>query len=113
MRGDWQELNHQVTLFEKGGLLQQSSCSSSKLLHGGLRYLENREFRLVYEALHERDSWLARDIKYAQPIKLVVPIYSTSKRGRWLMGAGLYLYKLLAGKSSYSEFSWLSADTAC
>ena len=102
--------DHQVTLFEKGSLLQQSSCASSKLLHGGLRYLENKEFRLVREALHERDAWLSRNVKYAQPIKLVVPIYSDSKRGRWLMGAGLYLYKLLAGKSGYGEYRWLSAD---
>jgi glycerol-3-phosphate dehydrogenase len=101
---------HQVTLFEKDNLMQQTSRASSKLLHGGLRYLENREFRLVREALRERDAWFARDLKYIQPLRLVVPIYNSSRRGRWMMGAGLYLYKLLAGNSCYGDFRWLPAD---
>jgi glycerol-3-phosphate dehydrogenase len=46
--------HHDVTLFEKNTIISQTSSSSSKLLHGGLRYLENFEFRLVKEALRER-----------------------------------------------------------
>jgi len=44
---------HSITLFEKGEVMKQTSSASSKLLHGGLRYLENYEFRLVQEALKE------------------------------------------------------------
>lgn len=49
---------HSVTLFEKGEVMQQTSSAYSKLLHGGLRYLENFEFRLVKEALKERQRWI-------------------------------------------------------
>ncbi len=101
--------NHQVTLFEKGELMRQTSSASSKLLHGGLRYLENGEFRLVREALHERDSWLKRTPQFAQPLRIIIPIYRTSRRGLWLIRAGLYLYKFLAGNSIYRNFCWLSS----
>jgi len=50
--------HHDVTLFEKNTLMSQTSSASSKLLHGGLRYLENFEFRLVKEALRERQWWV-------------------------------------------------------
>jgi len=102
--------NHDVTLYEKGKVMQQTSRASSKLLHGGLRYLENFEFRLVKEALQERDDWFKRTPELAKPIAMVVPIYKESRRGRWLMGAGLSLYQLLAAKSDYNNVVWLSAD---
>jgi len=102
--------NHDVTLYEKGKIMQQTSCASSKLLHGGLRYLENFEFRLVKEALQERDNWFKRTPELAKPIAMVVPIYKESRRGRWLMGAGLSLYQLLTGRSDYNDVVWLSAD---
>lgn len=51
---------HQVTLFERDALMQATSSASSKLLHGGLRYLEQGEFRLVREALQERRWWLKK-----------------------------------------------------
>jgi glycerol-3-phosphate dehydrogenase len=49
---------HMVQLFEKNILMSQTSSASSKLLHGGLRYLENLEFRLVREGLQERQWWI-------------------------------------------------------
>ncbi len=101
---------HQVTLFERGALMQRTSRASSKLLHGGLRYLENFEFRLVREALRERDGWLRRVPSLAQPLRLVVPIYRNSRRGRWMVGAGLMLYRLLAPRSPYGDFLWLGRD---
>jgi len=101
----------EVTLYEKGKIMQQTSRSSSKLLHGGLRYLENFEFRLIKEALQERDEWFKRMPQFTKPIAMVVPIYKTSRRSRWMMGAGLSLYKLLAGRSDYNTVSWLNADS--
>ena len=101
---------HDVTLFERDDLMLRTSRSSSKLLHGGLRYLENFEFRLVREALRERDGWLARMPDLAKPLRLVVPIYGNSRRGRWIVGAGLLLYRLLAPRSRYGDFLWLSAE---
>jgi len=88
-------------LFRSDALMGATSRASSKLLHGGLRYLENREFRLVREALHERDGWLQRAPQHAHPIRLAYPIYKNGRRPRWMVGAGMRLYDLLAGRTSH------------
>lgn len=102
---------HEVDLYERGTLASQTSRTSSKLLHGGLRYLEQYQFRLVREALKERDAWLQRVPELTKPLRLVLPIYQGSQRKRWLVGAGLFLYDRLAGKSILPPAQWLSADT--
>jgi glycerol-3-phosphate dehydrogenase len=99
---------HNVCLYERHTLLHATSRSSSKLLHGGLRYLENGEFRLVREALRERDGWLRRNPQFAWPIRLIMPIYRNSRRNRLLVGAGLFLYDRLAGQNLLPKTSWLS-----
>ena len=98
---------HQVRLYERNKLMQATSCASSKLLHGGLRYLENGEFRLVREALRERDAWIQRAPALAKPLRLIMPIYKGSRRGRLTVGAGLYLYDHIAGKSHLPGARWL------
>ena len=95
--------HHDVTLFEKNTLMSQTSSASSKLLHGGLRYLENFEFRLVKEALKEREWWIAQAPQLAQPLKIFIPIYKQSRRPAWLYKIGLYLYDLFAGKQSIGK----------
>ena len=100
---------HAVEVFEQGSLMQATSRSSSKLLHGGLRYLENYEFRLVREALRERDAWLQRAPQLAQPLRLVLPIYRDSRRSRALVALGLFLYDHIAGRSILPRAQWLSA----
>lgn len=98
-----------VTLFERDKLMSHTSRSSSKLLHGGLRYLENYEFRLVREALKERDAWIGQATHFAKAIRLIVPVYKNSKRGRFVLGAGLFLYDHLIGKSVLPKSKWLDA----
>lgn len=105
-----QEQGHQVHLYERDRLMNATSSSSSKLLHGGLRYLENREFRLVREALRERDAWLQRVPALTNPLRLVLPIYADGRRPRWMMGVGLFLYDRLAGRSMLPPAKWLSAS---
>ena len=107
----WQlaKQNHQVRLYERDQLMYATSRSSSKLLHGGLRYLENREFRLVREALRERDAWIKRVPHLAKPLRLVIPIYQNSRRPSWMVGLGLFLYDHLAGKSDLPRATRLSA----
>lgn len=105
------EAGHEVDLYERGTLASQTSRASSKLLHGGLRYLEQYEFRLVREALKERDAWLQRVPDLTNPLRLVLPVYEDSQRNRWLIGAGLFLYDHLAGKSILPPAQWLSAET--
>lgn len=100
---------HQVRLYERNKLMQATSCASSKLLHGGLRYLENGEFRLVREALRERDAWIQRAPALTRPLRLVIPIYRGNRRSRYLVGAGLFLYDQLAGKSALPGARWHKA----
>lgn len=100
---------HSVRLYERNRLLAETSSRSSKLLHGGLRYLENLEFRLVREALRERDSWLARVPGLTRPLRLLLPIYRGGRRSRWLIRSGLFLYDSLAGRSALPAASWRTA----
>ncbi len=100
---------HQVSVYERDKLMHGTSCSSSKLLHGGLRYLENGEFRLVKEALREREAWLKRAPDLTQPLRMVMPIYKHSRRGRLMVGSGLFLYdRLLATNSTLPGMKWLN-----
>lgn len=104
------QAGHEVQLYERDTLVNATSRASSKLLHGGLRYLEQYEFRLVREALRERDAWLQRVPNLAKPLQLVMPIYRHSRRQRWLVGTGLFLYDKLAGKSMLPPAHWLTAE---
>lgn len=101
---------HDVTLFERGELMRETSARSSKLLHGGLRYLENAELRLVYESLHERSWWLEHCPELTQRITITLPFYRGSPRPRWMLGAGLWLYDTLAGSAGLGRHGWLNAD---
>lgn len=98
----------QVRVYERDKLMQATSGASSKLLHGGLRYLENAEFRLVREALRERDAWLQRAPEWAKPMRLIFPIYQNSRRGKLTISAGMFLYDYIAGRSLLPKARWLS-----
>ena len=69
-----------VLMVDKGDFCSGTSAASSHMLHGGIRYLENAEFRLVREALHERNRLLENAPHYAKPLKTSIPIFS------WLSG---------------------------
>lgn len=101
---------HAVTVYEQNTAMSATSQASSKLLHGGLRYLENFEFRLVKEALHERDAWLKAAPHLARPLQLLVPVYKKSRRSRWAYALGLKLYDLLASNSQMPRSKWHSRE---
>jgi glycerol-3-phosphate dehydrogenase len=84
-----------VVLFERSDLASGTSSASSKLIHGGLRYLEHREFRLVHEALAEREVLLGRAPHLIRPLRFVIPQVS-GMRSPLLMRLGLLLYDHLA-----------------
>ena len=84
-----------VLLVERGDLGGATSSSSSKLVHGGLRYLEHREFRLVREALAEREVLLRLAPHIVWPMRFVLP-HVRDMRPRWMLRAGLFLYDNLA-----------------
>ena len=95
---------YSVVLFEQKELAYGTSSRSSKLIHGGLRYLESFEISLVRESLRERELLikLAPDLVRRQ--SFFIPVYDTTKRGAWTMRAGLTLYSILAGLGKSVRF---------
>lgn len=105
-----------VLLVERGDLGSGTSAASSHMLHGGLRYLENGEFRLVNEALHERDRLLRNAPHYAKPLRTTIPVFRwfsgllnaplkfaglldrPGERGALAVKLGLTLYDFLVGR---------------
>ena len=97
---------YSVVLLEQYSTLAQGTSSrSSKLIHGGLRYLENFDFTLVAECLRERHYLLqnAPNLVKLQPV--YIPIYTHSKRPSWMIRAGLSLYAILGGLKEAARFS--------
>ncbi|WP_137863109.1 MULTISPECIES: glycerol-3-phosphate dehydrogenase [unclassified Sphingomonas] len=84
-----------VLLVEKDDLASHTSSASTKLIHGGLRYLESYEFRLVREALHERERLLEAAPHLIRPLTFVLP-HAHAVRPWWMVRLGLYLYDALA-----------------
>ena len=84
-----------VLLCEKGDLAEATSSSSTKLIHGGLRYLEYYEFRLVREALAERERLLKIAPHIIWPLRFVLP-HDKGLRPAWMLRVGLFLYDHLA-----------------
>jgi glycerol-3-phosphate dehydrogenase len=86
-----------VVLLEKGDLGGATSSASTKLIHGGLRYLEHREFRLVREALREREVLLQSAPHLVQPLRFVLP-HSEGQRPWPLLRLGIFLYDHMGGR---------------
>ena len=96
-------------LVERDDLGQHTSSASSKLIHGGLRYLEYYEFRLVREALKEREVLLHTAPHIVRPLRFVLP-RSKGMRPVWMIRAGLALYDLLAWGSSLPRSRRVAGD---
>jgi glycerol-3-phosphate dehydrogenase len=98
---------HRVLLLEQNALAHGSSSRSSKLVHGGLRYLESGQIRLVYESLRERAILLRVAPALVRLVPFHIPIYADTRRRVWQIGIGLSAYAALAGWSRASRFSRL------
>ena len=88
-----------VALVEKDDLASHTSSASTKLVHGGLRYLEQYEFRLVAESLREREVLLANAPHIIWPLRFVLP-HEASMRPKWMLRVGLALYDRLGGRKT-------------
>ncbi len=86
-----------VMLVEKDDLAARTSSASSKLIHGGLRYLEQLDFKLVRESLTERERLLRAAPHLVEPLQFVIPV-TPSGRASWKLRAGLFLYDHLGGR---------------
>ena len=89
-----------VLLLDKGDIGGGTSSWSTRLIHGGLRYLEHGEFRLVRESLRERSCLLNICPHLVRPIPLLVPVYKKARRGWWTIRAGMIAYDALSFNKS-------------
>jgi glycerol-3-phosphate dehydrogenase len=98
-----------VALCEKGDLSSGTSWASSKLIHGGLRYLEHYEFRLVRESLAEREVLLHIAPHLVYPLRFILP-HISELRPAWMIRAGLLLYDHLSRRVSLPGSTWLNLN---
>ncbi len=85
-----------VVLMDSHDFAFGTSSRSSKLIHGGIRYLEKLEFHLVFEALRERHLLFEIAPHLVHPLRFMIPIYKNSRVGMFKMGLGMWLYDILA-----------------
>jgi glycerol-3-phosphate dehydrogenase len=101
-----------VLLVERDDLAGHTSSASTKLIHGGLRYLEYYEFKLVAEALRERERLVKAAPHIIHPLRFVLP-QENAVRPWWMVRLGLYLYDMLGGKMTLPRSRGLrKSDTA-
>ena len=95
-----------VTLYEKNTLMSATSRASSKMLHGGIRYLEQGHLGLVREALQERAWWLEQAPNLVTQFELFLPVYRGKGRSKWILRLGTAIYDLLARGSGFPKGRW-------
>ncbi len=101
-----------VALVEQGDFGSGTSSKTSKLIHGGLRYLEHGHLRLVFESLRERGVLRAIAPGLVHPLTLLLPVYAGDRRPAWKIRAGLWLYDWLAWGRNVRPHDLLSARRA-
>jgi glycerol-3-phosphate dehydrogenase len=110
--GAWElaRRDYDVVLFEKGRCGAQTSSATTKMIHGGLRYLEQLRVGLVRESLRERAWLLARIPELVKAVEILVPMYADSPRRRSTVKLGLLLYDALAGSANIAKHRFLSTQ---
>ena len=93
-----------VLLVEQKDFAWGASSRSSKMVHGGLRYLKQGKFLLTRDAIKQRDRLMVEGSGLVNPLRVAMPIYRKSGPGKWIMELGLFLYDLLAWKRQYKFF---------
>lgn len=98
-----------VALVEKDDFASGTSSRSSRLIHGGVRYLEHGQIRLVFEASAERRHLLQAAPALVRPLAFTWPVYAGARIPRWKLGAGLWMYDVLAAFRNVGRHHRLSA----
>lgn len=96
-----------TAVVDKGDLGGGTSSLSSRLIHGGIRYLEEGDFRLVFEASHERRVLLGIAPHLVHPLPFLFPVYRGARVPAWKLRAGMWLYDLLAAFHNVKWHRWL------
>lgn len=89
-----------AALIEKKDFAAAASGKTTKLIHGGIRYLEQFNFKLVYEALHERQVLLSTAPQLVRPLEFIIPVYKNDPRSLLKIKTGVTIYDLMAGKNN-------------
>ena len=97
-----------VIIFDKNDMCSGCSAISSRLIHGGLRYLEYGEIPLVYESLHERRCLRLTAPHLVAPLRICIPIYAGARRGPLLIRLGMLMYDLLSLRKTVPNHEMLS-----
>lgn len=98
-------MGFRTLLLEKNDFAWGTSSRSSKLVHGGLRYLKEGRFSLTRTSVHERQRLLHEAPGLVDPMGFLVPVYRTHGPGRWALEVGLTLYDLIAGRRQHRFFA--------
>lgn len=101
-----------VLVLDKDDIASGTTSWSTRLIHGGLRYLEHAEIGLVRESLRERERLLRNAPHLVAPLGLLLPIYQDSQRGPWLIRAGMTLYDVLSFDKSLDHHHMLKRKQA-
>src|SRR3954468_3019369 len=100
-----------VVLVERDDLASGTSGRSSRLIHGGIRYLEQGRLHLVYESIRERQILLRIAPHLVKPLAFTWPIYRDARVGKLKLGAGLFLYQLMARGRSQPHLTLDAGET--
>ncbi|HEX4628036.1 MAG TPA: glycerol-3-phosphate dehydrogenase/oxidase, partial [Gemmatimonadales bacterium] len=98
-----------TALVDQGDFAGGTSSVSSRLVHGGIRYLEQGDFRLVFEASRERRILLRIAPHLVHPLPFVFPVYRGARVPAWKLRAGMWLYDILAAFRNVKMHRWLNA----
>ncbi len=107
---DAAERGLKVLLLEKNDFSSGCSAHSTRLIHGGLRYLEHLEFNLVYESLQERETLLHNYPHLVNPLGLLIPAYKGNKYNLFKLNVGMWLYDLLSPNKSLKPYQQVSEE---
>jgi len=102
---------YKTLLIEQKDFAWGTSSRSSKLVHGGLRYLKEGHFGLTRESVKERDRLIREAPGLVEPLEFRMPLYRNSKPGRWTMGVGLAVYDMISGKWNHRYLDQTSFST--
>jgi len=99
-----------VALVEAKDFASATSGRSSKLIHGGLRYIKNLGLGLAWESCHERNLHIRLNKRLVRPIPFVMPLYEHKGQPRWLMRLGMLVYEALSGFNNYHFHKFLTRE---
>jgi glycerol-3-phosphate dehydrogenase len=94
-----------AVLFEQGDFASGTSSRSSKLVHGGLRYLKNAQIKLTFESVHEREHLLKEGRGLVTPLPFIMANFRGDKTPGWVFGIGLTVYDIMALKWTHAPYS--------